>query len=107
MLMIRFKANVRPEAKRKARQYLKEYGIVDQYGLDLIQTYADAYTTELDSQDIVDRDGLTFMDRFNQIKSHPLCSVIRDARAQKLAALKALNIDLEPQHEAPGRPAGS
>ena len=105
--MIRFKKNVRPEAKKKARLYKTEYGISDAYGLDLLETYADAFTTELNCQDIVDRNGLTFLDRFGQVKSHPLCSVIRDSRAQKLAALKALNIDLEPLNDKPGRPAGS
>ena len=105
--MIRFKKNVRPEAKKKARLYQMEYSISDAYGIDLLETYADAFTIELNCIDIVDRDGLTFTDRFGQVKGHPLCAVIRDSRAQKLAALKALNIDLEPLNEKPGRPAGS
>ena len=46
-------------------------------------------------------------DRFGQVKSHPLLSVERDSRAQYLAALKALNLDLEPLRDKPGRPGGS
>jgi len=102
---IRFKKTVRPEAKKEAKQLIAEYGISDAGGLILIRAIADSMTIELDSMDIVAIDGLTVTDRFGQIKSHPLCSVIRDSRAQKLAALKALNLDLEPIKPI-GRPPG-
>ncbi len=102
---IRFKKNVRPEAKREARKLIIEYSIDDVGGLLYIQSFADAYTQELNAMDIVETDGLTFKDRFEQVKSHPLCSVIRDARSQKLAALKCLNLDIEPLKK-PGRPGG-
>jgi len=103
---IRFKKNVRPEAKREAKKLIDEYGISDVGGLLYIQSFVDSYTTELNGMDIVAKDGLSFLDRFDQVKSHPLCAVIRDARSQKLAALKALNLDLEPLRDGPGRPAG-
>lgn len=107
MTKIRFKKNVRAEAKREAKRIIDEYGIDDAGGLLYIRTFADAFTQELNAMDIVSKDGLTFQDRFGQIKSHPLCSVIRDARSQKLAALKALNLDIEPLKDRPGRPVGS
>ena len=101
---MRFKKNVRPEAKREARRLIDEYGIADAGGLQSIQIFADAFTLELDSMDQVKIGGLTFLDRFGQVKAHPLLSVIRDARAQKMAALKSLNLDLEPLNSRPGRP---
>jgi phage terminase small subunit len=104
--MVHFKKTVRPEAKKDAKQFILKFGIKDPAGIHLVETFADAYTLELNSMDIVQRDGLSYRDRFNQIKSHPLCSVIRDARAQKMAALKALNLDLEPLNQGPGRPPG-
>lgn len=103
---IRFKKDVRPEAKKEAKRLIDEYGIDDVGGILYIRTFADAYTTELNAQDIINKEGLTITDRFGQIKSHPLCSVLRDARSQKLAALKALNLDLEPLRDGPGRPGG-
>jgi glutathione S-transferase len=45
-------------------------------------------------------------DRFGQPKPHPLLATERDARAQFLAALKALNLDLEPLRDRVGRPGG-
>ena len=41
-----------------------------------------------------------------QPRAHPLLAVERDSRAQMLAAMKALNLDLEPPRDGPGRPGG-
>ena len=102
----RFKKTIRSEARREALRLIDEYGIADSGGLLYIRTFADAYTIELNCKDKIDTEGLTILDRFSQLKAHPLCSVMRDARAQKLAALKALNLDLEPLRDGPGRPSG-
>ena len=104
--MIRFKSTVRPEAKTAARKLAKEYEIDDPAGEQLLVTFADACTLELDCMDRITVDGLTIKDRFGQMKPHPLIAAARDARAQKLAAMKALNIDLEPLNDGPGRPSG-
>ena len=103
--MIRFKKNIRPEAKRTAKKIIDEYGITDTGGLAYIETFASAYSTELDAQDIIAKVGLLYKDRFKQVKANPACTVLRDARAQKMAALKALNLDLEPLQTV-GRPGG-
>ena len=104
--MLRFKKNTRSEAKRIAKQLAEEYEIDDSAGEHLLLTFAAAYSLELDCMDVIHEDGLTILDRFNQKKAHPLIASARDARAQKLASLKALNIDLEPLNDKPGRPSG-
>jgi len=58
------------------------------------------------AQQDIDRDGLLMVDRFGQTKSHPLLGVERDARAQLITTLKALNLDVEPLRDGPGRPGG-
>jgi hypothetical protein len=103
---IKFKKTIRIEARKEAKRLIDEYEISDAGGLVLIQTFADAFTTELNAQDIVNKEGLTSKDRFGQTRAHPLLTVIRDSRAQKMAALKQLNLDLEPLKEKPGRPSG-
>ena len=65
-----------------------------------------ADTAEKNAQDIINTDGLVVIDRFEQKKAHPLLPAIRDSRAQKMAALKALCLDLEPLRDRPGRPGG-
>ena len=101
---MRFKKTVRQEARLAAKKLISEYSIFDAGGLQALQIFADAYTLELDSIAQVETDGLTFLDRFGQVKAHPLLATIRDARAQKMAALKSLNLDIEPLRERPGRP---
>lgn len=106
MAKIKFKKHIRRESRAEAKKLANEYGIQDAGGLHLLSVFADADTLERNAQDIVNVEGMTVLDRFNQVKSHPLLTVIRDARAQKMAALKALCLDLEPLRDRPGRPGG-
>jgi len=94
------------EAKSLWSRLLKEYGIEDEAGLLILQTAAEAFDRMRDAQAVIAKEGLTVKDRFGQPKAHPLTTVERDSRAAMLAALKALNLDLEPLQERPGRPAG-
>ena len=105
--MIRFKKNIRPEAKRAAHKLIDEYNITDSGGLELIKSFAAAMTTELNCADQIDSEGLTIIDRFSQMKCHPLLPTLRDSRAQKLAALKGLNLDIIPATDTPGRPTST
>jgi hypothetical protein len=105
-MKITFKNHVRKESREEARRLKDEYEIDDQGGILHLLIFADADTTERNAQDIVNRDGLILQDRFGQKRAHPLLTVIRDARSQKLAALKALNLDIVPLRDRPGRPGG-
>ena len=94
------------EATKLKNAILKEYDISDEAGISILQTGMEAFDLMHDAQAVVDRQGLTVAGDRGGIKAHPLLSVIRDARAQFLAALKQLNLDLEPLKNGPGRPAG-
>lgn len=95
---------------REARQWWKrlvaEYGIDDQAGLLLLQTALEAFDRMRGAQAKIAEEGETVVDRFDQVKAHPLLSVERDARGQMLVALKQLNLDLEPLRDGLGRPPG-
>ena len=93
-------------AKRETNRLIREYDITDAAGEALLRTFASAFSLEIGCQEQIDKEGLTIIDRFDQVKAHPLLATIRDARSQKLAALKALNLDIEPLHDGPGRPGG-
>jgi hypothetical protein len=56
---------------------------------------------------LLDRDGLVVSDRFGQQKPHPAAAIERDSKQTLLRNLRALNLDLEPLHDRPGRPGGS
>jgi P27 family predicted phage terminase small subunit len=105
--MIRAPKNLSKEAQRWWRKIVDEYGIDDSGGLAILQVLCEAFDRMRKAQQILEDEGMCVTDRFAQIKSHPMCSVERDARAQVLQGLKALNLDLEPLRDMPGRPAGS
>ena len=94
------------EARRWWRKLIDEYGIDDPAGLLLLQTGMEAFDRMKAAQAEIANDGQTILDRFSQPKPHPLLATERDARAQLLAALKSLNLDLEPLRDGPGRPGG-
>jgi P27 family predicted phage terminase small subunit len=94
------------EAKAWWKRLASEYGIEDDAGLLLLQTGLEAFDRMRHAQDAIRDEGMTVFDRFGQRKAHPLLPAERDARAQMLAALRALNLDVEPIHDRPGRPAG-
>jgi phage terminase small subunit len=103
---VKFTKNTKPAARQEASRLVREYDITDPGGEALLRTFASAFSLELQCQEQIDREGLTYKDRFEQVKPHPLLPTLRDARSQKLAALKALNLDLEPLESKPGRPPG-
>jgi P27 family predicted phage terminase small subunit len=94
------------EAAKLKNAIMKEYDISDDAGISILQTAMEAKDLMHAAQAVVDKQGLTVAGDRGGIKAHPLLSVIRDARAQFLMALKNLNLDLEPLRDKPGRPGG-
>jgi hypothetical protein len=87
-------------------EILKEYSIDDAAGLRILRVALEAFDRAQAARAAIDKEGMTVMDKFGQIKPHPLLPIERDSRAAFLAGLKALNLDLEPLQTRPGRPSG-
>ena len=94
------------EAKKLWDEILSEYSIDDAAGLHILRVSLEAFDRVQEARATIDTQGMTVTDKFGQIKPHPLLATERDSRAAFLAGLKALNLDLEPLRERPGRPAG-
>jgi len=99
--------NLSKEARVLRKNLIDEYEINDSGGLAILNTAMEAFDRLKGAQEIIKRDGITFKDRWGQIKNHPLLTIERDARSQFLQGLKALNLDIEPLRDRPGRPGGS
>ena len=84
-----------------------EYDIDEPAGLSLLESAACAWDRALQARAAIEAEGLSVKDRFGQTKAHPLCTVERDALATFRAALRDLNLDLEPLRDRPGRPPGA
>ena len=94
------------EARGIWRRLVTNYGIQDRAGLAVLRVGLEAHDRMRQAQQQVATDGASARDRWGQVKAHPLLSVERDARAQFLAAVKALNFDVEPLRDRVGRPGG-
>jgi len=94
------------EARGIWNQLTEEYAIDDVGGLAILKAGLEAFDRAQGARLAIDEEGATIRDRFGALKPHPLLSCERDARAQWLAALKQLNLDLEPLRDGPGRPPG-
>lgn len=96
------------EARREWLRLTEEYDLEDSAARLILTTAFEAFDRMRGAQrDLAAAGGCTFKDRFNKPKVHPAVAVERDARAAWLAALKQLNLDLEPLREGPGRPPGT
>lgn len=95
-----------PEGRKLWQALVREYGIDDPAGLSILRQACEAHDRCQAAKRELDAEGVTIVDRWKQKRIHPACAVERDARAQYLAALKALNLDLEPLRDGPGRPGG-
>jgi P27 family predicted phage terminase small subunit len=83
------------EAKKLWRRIQEGYDITDEAGLLLLQTAFEAFDRMREAQNLIKTEGMTTRDRFGQAKSHPAATIERDSRAGMLAALRALNLDIE------------
>ncbi|MGE4194624.1 MAG: phage terminase small subunit P27 family [Pseudodesulfovibrio sp.] len=99
-------AHLSKEAKSWWDNIMNEYEIQDQAGQLILQTGLEAFDRMRQAQGLLKKEGMTTVDRFGQPKAHPMTIVERDNRAAMLAALRQLNLDLEPLNDRPGRPAG-
>ncbi len=96
--------HLKKDGKTLFKQLVDEYGITDAGGIALVTTAAECLDRLRAAQVAIERDGEVVLDRYSQAKIHPACALEKDARSGFLAALKMLNLDLEPLRDAPGRP---
>ena len=97
--------NLSPAARAWRRKLLRGYTIEDPAGQLLLQTALEAMDRMNQARALIEKYGAVTEDRFHQLRPNPATTIERDSRAAMLAALKALNLDLEPLRTA-GRPAG-
>jgi phage terminase small subunit len=94
-------------ARRLWRGLMAEYRLDDAAALAILTAGLEAFDRAAAAKALLDADGPVVEDRWGQKKVHPAASVERDNRAAFLAALKQLNLDVEPLRDGPGRPGGS
>lgn len=84
-----------------------EYGITDAAGLALVTTAAECLDRQRQAQKLIKKHGPCVETGNGGLKSNPACKLEVDSRNGFLAAMRALNLDMEPLRDGPGRPAGT
>jgi hypothetical protein len=94
------------KTKKLEKDILSEFKFEDETSLSILKTTLEAFELMNRAQDQVHSEGLTVQGDRGGTKAHPLLSVIRDQRAQFLAGIKALRLDVgqELVSRSPGRP---
>jgi P27 family predicted phage terminase small subunit len=97
------------EAKTLWRRLHEDWVIGESGSIAILITGLESFDRCQAARKILDRDGLTIKDKFDQVKVHPLCAVARDAEAAFRAALRQIGIDKSPPEipARPGRPSAS
>jgi phage terminase small subunit len=93
------------EARRLWRHVVASWGL-DPAAIAILDQACRALMRVRQAQRLVDAAGIVVKDRFGQDKPHPGMMIELTAQQTMLTNLRALNLDLEPLHDGPGRPPG-
>jgi len=94
------------EGKRLKKSILSEFEISDRGGLEILNRAIESFCRMREAESIIDKEGLTVVNRFGERKEHPALNTERKGRAQFLLALRQLNLDVLPPNHKIGRPGG-
>ena len=101
--MVKPPENLQARGRALFEQLAEEYAITDAAGLALLARAAECLDRLTEAQDLLAADGPVTKDRYGTLKAHPANKIELDSRNGFLAALRALNLDIEPL-KAIGRP---
>lgn|SRR5690606_16453709 len=98
--------NARPPGHLRAATRRWFSAVVSDYDLDphhvrLLTLAAEAWDRGQQAREVIDRDGMTFSDRFGQPKARPEIAIERDSRIGFARLIRELGLDVEPPPEAP------
>jgi phage terminase small subunit len=103
---LRTPQHLKPDGAKFWRSIVDEYSVQDSAGLALVTTAAECMDRMRAAQAAIATHGEVVIDRYGAPKLNPASVLEKDSRNGLLAALKALNLDLEPLRDGPGRPPG-
>jgi P27 family predicted phage terminase small subunit len=95
-----------PHGRKLFGEIAAEFEISDAAGLALLATAAECLDRMRAAQAAIEKHGAVVEDRYKQVKVNPACTLEKDSRNGFLAAVRALNLDLEPLRDRVGRPGG-
>ena len=101
----RSQAHLKPETWRWWQDVVDEWDL-DEHHIRLLTLAAEAWDRCVEAREILAREGLTYLDRFDQPKPRPEVGIERDSRLAFARLLRELDLDAEPPKESSSRPPG-
>lgn len=95
--------HLRPATKRWFSTVLDDYDL-DPHHVRLLTLAGEAWDRGQAAREIVDRDGMTFVDRFAQPKARPEVSIELNSRTSFARLLRELSLDIDTPSDAPRPP---
>jgi P27 family predicted phage terminase small subunit len=83
--------NLTEEARKIWKRINQEY-LLEPASLEILKVGLEAYDRMRQCKAVLDKEGLTTEDRFDQVRAHPLLATERDSRNAFLKSLKLLNV---------------
>ena len=104
--MMKPPSHLGPDGRALFRSVVSDYGVSDAAGLVLVTVACECLDRMKQAQALIAEHGVCIVTDGGAIRPNPAAKVELDARNGLLSAFKALNLDLEPLRDRPGRPAG-
>ncbi|MGK9261193.1 hypothetical protein KXS15_09540 [Sinorhizobium meliloti] len=95
--------HLRPETQKWWRTVLADFEL-EGHHLRLLQLAAEAWDQAQGAREVLDREGQTFTDRFQQPKERPEVGIMQNARIAFARLLRELALDGVDAPEAPRAP---
>lgn len=97
-------AHLRPATKKWWASVLDDFDL-EPHHIRLLTLAAEAWDRGQQAREVVDAEGMTFLDRFEKPKARPEIAIERDARIGFARLLRELALDIDgPADEAPRAP---
>ena len=94
--------HLRPETRKWFCHVVNEWPL-EEHHIKLLTIAAETWDRLITAREVIDREGLTYLDRFDAPRARPEVAIERDCRIAFMRALRELDLDLEPP-TAPARP---
>ncbi len=102
MEILKAPAYLKPKTRQWWEKVNQDYEL-ESHHLKLLTMAAESWDICQQARQIIDREGLTFMDRFGQPKERPEVSIAANARITFARLIRELALDIEPPQDT-GRP---
>jgi P27 family predicted phage terminase small subunit len=90
--------HLKPDTREWWHNVVNTYEL-DEHHLKLLTLAGEAWDRGQQAREILEREGLTYLDRFEQPKSRPEVAIERDSRIAFARMLRELALDVEPPAE--------